>query len=290
MPATRSPLSRPLFIVGSGRSGTTLVLQLLVGHPEFAWISRLTDRFPAQPYFAALSRPRFSFDTRGLRPSVEVRRTLTYCGVTTEQLRAKGAPLGADDLEDAVAEKLHAVVRGHCRSMGRSRFISKSTENAMRIELLLAAFPDARFIHVLRNGYAVCSSLMRVNWWPDLELWWLGSTPSEWEAAGKDPYHLAGLHWSRQVKAALGAREKLDETNYFEVRYEDLLENPRESVQRMLGFAGLEWSTGFDRHFSGIRVDSQNSDAWRSKLNRDQLDAVNNAASPLLEELGYGPV
>jgi hypothetical protein len=221
---------------------------------------------------------------------VEVRRTLAYCGATTSQLRAKGAPLDAEDLTVEVAERLQAVVSGHCRAMGRPRFISKSTENTMRIPYLLAAFPDARFIHVLRNGYAVCSSLMRVNWWPDLQLWWLGRTPSDWEADGNDPYHLAGLHWSRQVSAALQARDQLDASNYLEVRYEDLLDKPRESVQRMLDFAGVSWTSGFERHFGAIRVDSRNSNAWRSKLDRAQIDAVNVAASPLLESLGYGPI
>ena len=49
-------IARPVFILGTGRSGTTLFLNVLAFHPDFTWFSTFSKRFPDHPSVAFLSR------------------------------------------------------------------------------------------------------------------------------------------------------------------------------------------------------------------------------------------
>ena len=53
---TDRSLKNSLFILGTGRSGTTIVFRMLASHPELGWFSNYEERFPRVPQFALASR------------------------------------------------------------------------------------------------------------------------------------------------------------------------------------------------------------------------------------------
>lgn len=279
----------PILVVGSGRSGTTLTLNLLSRHPQLAWIPVSVDRFPQLPVLAFLSRPTPLSKTRLLRPSSESKNFLSYCGVTPERLRQGRRSLTAADMTDEVRRRLRSQVDKVTRTMGRSRLVLKSTGNTMRIPYLLAAFPQSQVVHVVRDGRAVAHSLMNVGFWPNQEIWWLGSTPAEWIRANPEasPYTLAARHWKRQLETARQAREALGPAQFFEVRYEKLLADPGCVVKDLLSWAGLDGDVNALSLIMRHRIDSPRAEAWRSEMARSDIAAVEAEAGNLLADLGY---
>jgi len=284
---SNTPSIRPIFIVGSGRSGTTLLFRLLQGHPSLAWISRLTDRFPALPFLSAFSRIPALRQWRPFQPSTDAIRAYAHCGLTDDMLRRKGASLTAQDADPASTERLRRMVASHAQWMGRDRFVNKSTMNTMRVGLLLHAFPDARFVHIVRNGYAVTNSLVRVAWWPDTHLWWMDTTPRRWEENGGDPYELAARNWSRQVGEIMGAKSLVPAAQYFECRYERLITDTDSLLDELLRFCDLERNPAFDAHARAIAVRPGNEDKWRDQLDAAALETIARCAGDMLRALGY---
>jgi len=131
---------QPVFVVGSGRSGTTILYKLLVGHADLAWISNLTDLYPQFPQLSILSRIPGRRRFPHLWPSAEAIQVYEYCGVM-EKLRQKRESLVESDVTEEARSRLQYVVRSHMRWMGRRRFINKNTENTMRIRYLKEVFP-----------------------------------------------------------------------------------------------------------------------------------------------------
>jgi hypothetical protein len=278
------PALRPIFVFGSGRSGTTLLFDLLHAHPDVAWVSRLTDRIPSLPQQALLSRSRLLRRSPLFQPSTDAIGTYRHCGITVDLLKAKGTSLTEDDVTEESARRLRGVVRAHARAMGKPRFINKSTMNAMRIRMIHRIFPDAYFVHILRNGYAVASSLVRVKWWPDADIWWLGTTPRQWQG---DQSELAAMNWKRQVGEILEQKPRIPKGQFVECRYEELLSDPAGLVRRIADHCGLEWSDSYASVVGGKSIDPRNRDKWKDQLGADAKQTIRRVAGDLLEELGY---
>lgn len=277
----------PVFIFGSGRSGTTLLFELLRRHPEVAWVSRLTDRFPALPPLALASRSRLLRRFRPFQPSTDSINWYRHCGVTVEMLRHKGASLTEDDVTPSIRKRLRRAADAQVRWMGGRRFMNKSTMNTMRIRMIHDVFPEARFVHIIRNGYAVASSLVRVRWWPDADIWWLGTTPRRWEAEGGDPYELAARNWRRQVTEILDNQSAIPAAQFLECRYEDLIAGTRPLLRRIAAFCDMEWSDRYERALDEVPVVARNTDKWREQLDDHAKRVVTEEAGDLIARLGY---
>ena len=182
---------KPVFVIGSERSGTTLAYDLLARHSDFAWFSNWTNLFPSVPQLALLSRlptknvPNFLMQRRlWPEPTMEGSEIHMCCGIY-ESLWEKQRVLGEDDVNAATAARFASIIDQHLRWQGRPRFCHKNVNNSMRVKYLMAIFPDAKFIHVIRNGMAVALSLSNVAFWDEMDLWWADFTPQDSGCSGK---------------------------------------------------------------------------------------------------------
>jgi hypothetical protein len=229
-------LCEPIFIVGCGRSGTTLLGKLFGLHPLLKYIN--------EPYdlWAAIDS---ATDFIQVYSRGESHCLLDGASVTTaarERFR-----------------RLLAAPRG-------VRTVEKSPINALRIGYLNELAPDARFVHILRDGVDVSRSIermasvaRRVVFRPPINDWW-GAGEAKWyilmqdgRAAGYYPEEVGELttdaqrgayEWllsMREVDAwrtTLGAR-------YVELRYPDLTDDPTGSLRSIMGQLGIpcfeEW-------------------------------------------------
>ena len=168
-------VDRPVFVIGTGRSGTTLTMSLLGHHPSFAWFSSFQERF-RMPRLGWLSRVH---STPGLRRFLNLRSRyiprpieaywmLDEC---TNGLFTQRRNLTVEDATPAVCESFRGSAARQLRMQGKPRFLAKYT-GVPRIQFTQRAFPDARFVHVLRDGRAVVNSLIRVPWWVGDESTW----------------------------------------------------------------------------------------------------------------------
>ena len=290
---TAAKIDRPVFVIGCGRSGTTLLFKLLSRHPDLAWFSNYSDWYPDRPWLAALGRlwdlpylgPKIAGRIPGLLFSHESINLYLHCGIHS-LIWEKGASLTEADLTPQAAECFRTLVAKHLAYRGKTRFANKDTNNCMRIRYLKAIFPDALFIHILRDGRAVSSSLKHVDWWPDLPLWWAGFTPREWAESGKAPIELCALHWRREVDEIRAAIPYLESGSYIEVRYEDLTADPFGHMRRLIEFCDLPWSPRYEAALRKFRIDNRDY-KWATQLSEREQEILAAALADRLELLGY---
>jgi hypothetical protein len=285
--------SGPLFIVGAPRSGTSLLYKLLCLHPQAVWISNWSRRLPGVAAVAGLNRvaPRFPATRRSvwfgsdaanayvygrrralwerLYPMpVEGEPVYRHCGI--------GEGLTGGRSEDAQAARLRRTFAALRRWSGGRVLISKRIANNQRIPFLSAAFPTARFLHLIRDGRAVAYSLRRVDWWDEGVVWWYGDTPRRWCEQGGDPWELAAAHWVRELASVGEGLAAVAPERQLELRYEELVGEPIAVLQRVAGFAGLADDPRWVAELGRLRYPNKN-EAWREHLapaTRERVEAI----------------
>ncbi len=167
-----------------------------------------------------------------LRPSEAGNIYHNYCGFDSSR------KMTADDLRPEVEDRFKSVIEEHLRATGKPRFMNKQTANSQRIEVIDKMFPDACYVHIIRDGRAAANSLLRVDWWDGTDIWWLDGKPEKWVEMGREPIELCALQWQRDVQEIL-AYKTLFEDRYLEIKYEDLVRDTRGVVGDVLCFSGL---------------------------------------------------
>jgi hypothetical protein len=297
--------SAPLFILGAPRSGTSLLYKLLCLHPEAVWISNWSRRAPGVAAVAGLNRVASRFPAtrrsvwfgsdganayvygrrRALRERlypmpVEGEPVYRHCGI------AEG-PTGGRS-EDAQGDCLRRAFAGLRRWSGGRVLVSKRIANNQRIPFLSAAFPTARFVHLIRDGRAVAYSLTRVDWWEDGVVWWYGDTPRRWRERGGDPWELAAIHWVRELASIGEGLGAVAPERRLELRYEELVGEPVAVLRRVADFAGLADDPGWVAELSRLRYPNKN-EAWRERLAPAARDRVETIQREELLRLGLAP-
>lgn len=214
--APGQPAKPPVFILGVPRSGTTLLRTLLDSHsqiacgPETPWLGGHQPRSVMRLWQALRDEP------------------WGYC-----------ASYGMDRaVVDVAAGKFVAhLMQEYARSKGKARWAEKTPDNALYVDFLLALFPDARSIHLMRNGLdvAVSTSVVeehRKGISSFLERF-LGLGPGV-PPVENNPFNalLKWSHWDRLIERSLRRREHLD------VNYERLVADPEGTLREVLGFIG----------------------------------------------------
>lgn len=237
-----TPAAGVVFVVGCGRSGTTLVYDLITGHPDTAWISNYSDRWPPAAIVARRwIRPVVSAVDRAIPRPVAVRPVEGYDTWDRAVGGGRDGELTKADLTSAEATAMHQMVASHIRLSGASLFVNKNTRNTRRVGYLAAAFPGARWVHVVRDPRAVARSLDRVAFWPSSPAWWRGAAMVRDEiAAGQDSFTLGAECWTAEVSAAGRGLAAVAPEHQIEVRYEDLVADPGAELRRLASFLDID--------------------------------------------------
>lgn len=283
-------IDRPLFVVGCGRSGTTLLYQMLCTHPDLAWFSTYTTRWPRVPQMAAASRlypvlRRRGVERRGLPLPSEGYRL--WDSIRPPAVRELNTPLTENDVAVGERDRAEALVMRHLRYQGKRRFINKNTRNVRRIRYVNGLFPDAHFIHILRDPRATTASLLNVQWWPDLPIWCFENrTPREWVAQGQPEETMAAEVWRQEVETALEHKRAIPSARYLELRYEDLISQRELVLTRILEFVGLQWSPGFRQALESFPIRNSNV-KYQNQLSPSQILEIERVTGPVAASLGY---
>ena len=287
-------IQKPIFILGSGRSGTTLLYNLLSVHPDLCWFSNITDAHASFPHLAFLHRvldiPLFGHsvikyiigstsEDRILFPSEGVNIYHSYAGF----VRDRKTTFRDMRIEDA--EKFKYSIAIHLMATGRHRFISKQNANTQRIGILRKMFPDAYFVHIIRDGRAVAYSLSQAYWWPDIRLWWLhGQKPSEVKKYKKHPIELCAVHWSHNIQEIQSYRSILGD-RYIEVRYESLIRDVHTIMSQVLKQCELKLDSRYMNVLPRVLPDMNMK--WRHDLSINDQHRLTKTVRPTLSALGY---
>ena len=292
-------MNNVVFLIGAGRSGTTLLYKLLALHSEIGVITnhdqRLAAFSPGGLFLRAIRHhPGFKkslwFSEGGnayFRPGLK--RILPY-PVEGESVYTRcGVPLvieSPDDLADNVGACLRKSFARLGALHGGKVFLTKRTANNRRLEWLRRVFPEARFINLIRDGREVAHSLATVKWWDDHVVWWAGKTPRELEDEGWDRLRVCAKNWVEEVGSLEKGVQGLPSDNRLDVRYEDLLTRPTEVMQEMLAFMGLGASDAFLEVVQSLGLRNREP-KWRSNWDDEQERLVTDIEQDLLMKHGY---
>lgn len=287
------------FLIGTGRCGSTLLYEVLARHPQVGFVSNWDDRSALTPRF--LRRNAGKIYRLTTVPRLEKRRLRVRPCEAQRALSREVSPavvdpfrdLTADDVTPWLAERLRHFFAKRAAEQRVDRFIHKFTLWP-RAAFLHEIFPEARFVHIVRDGRAVANSHLQMTWWRGHlgpSRWKLGPLPSpyreEWEKEGRSLVHLAGIGWQIQMDAFEIARAAVPAEQWLEVRYEDLLADPRKYVDVVLEFLGLPWTRQFERGFARHVFRPGRLDAFRRDLTAEQLELLTRTLSPHLHRYGY---
>jgi omega-hydroxy-beta-dihydromenaquinone-9 sulfotransferase len=293
--------SRPLFVVGAPRSGTSLAYRALSLHPQAAYISNWLGRKPNLPVLSLLNRvPRlmpgvrsrywfgenssdaYRYGTR--RPLLE--RVFPAPIEGGPVFEACGMREAQPPAEAAQASSLRAAFAALTRYGGGTTVVSKRIMNNRRLAFLAEVFPGARFVSIVRDGRAVAYSLSRVNWWEESDLWWFGGTPKQWREQGGDPWEACARTWVEEVRVIESGLAGLDPERVLRVSYEAMVANPLAELGGMARFCGLGESGAWTDSLGRLQFPNRN-EAWRRKLDAEVVARIEGFQEAELRRLGY---
>ena len=262
-PGRSARLERPVLMYGMPHSGTSVAMRLFASHPDVANLSEANTILQPQGYF-------------DFREGETVR---TAAEATPQETR-----------------RLHQRFEFQRQRRGKARFINKSPMNSVRLDFLRAVFPDAYFIHIIRDGRGVINSLVnehpedevnahnrlpverRVNPFP-------GPKPANWRSLLRDDIiEQFALQWNEVVGFALAEEKRLG-LNVIHLKYEDLAADNRGSMEKLFEFAGIRTDPQTLAHLRE-KVDNRNV-KWKKRLGPEDQERINRIIGPLQKELGY---
>jgi hypothetical protein len=283
----------PIFIVGVGRSGSSIFHEILSNHPHTAWLSQFSERYPQKPsinrnLLKIIDYPIFGkFLKKYFKPEEAYNFWNFYCNGFDVPCR----DLFSEDVTKRAKLKLRQIM-SELTTKKRNRLLFKIT-GWPRIGYLKEIFEDARFIHIIRDGRAAAYSLTNVDWW-----WgWRGphnwrwgelslKQKNEWESHNKSFIALAALEWKILMDAFEESKKKLENSEYLEVRYENLCSNPLKVIKKVTDFCGLTWTKEFEIAVNNFRLTNFN-DKWKEDLNEVQKNDLQNILQEYLTKYEY---
>ena len=200
------------FVVGMNRSGTTLLRMMLDAHPELT--------IPPETHFVPdviKACRRSGAKPEDVLEAMKSHREWGDFGFGDEEmldlLRGRGRTLEPGDA-------LRAFYEAYAAREGKPRWGEKTPRYVGKMRQIQAALPEARFVHVVRDGRDVALSV-------------LDRTVRDLSAVD------VGKRWKRKIQKARDAAPKLD--HYIEVRYEDLILDTEPTMRRICEFIELGW-------------------------------------------------
>lgn len=267
-----------IIVHGPGRSGTTLLYNILALHPSLAWVSGYVDRFPRQPSLAWLNRlndiPLLERWSRGRgkwpRPAEAYGFWNAYFpGFSDPENRPQTSP---DDAPDAAVQAINRVTS----YAGKPRFITKITGHS-RVQELDRVFEDPAVVYINRDPRAVVMSYYKQRW---------GYKRRPQEFAARPPRRLLTEYVERYQTYAREAR-RLRRFRYHAVRYEDLVARPERTLRGVLAHTGLPADERFDEVVESWSLRRGTNQAWRKHLSEEDATYLDALLAEECARLGY---
>ncbi|UCD78998.1 MAG: sulfotransferase [Desulfobacterales bacterium] len=263
----------PIFIVGAPRSGTNIFYRTMAKHPDLAWISNITKKVPAS---LLLTRILMMFRSDH-RPTEGNNIWQKFIGDDDESL-------GRKDVTRAARKFLHKVVRNNLQLFNKPRFLNKCPGNSVRIEFLKEIFPDAIFIHLIRDGRAAAYSIMRSRLKHNGSYW--SVKPPGWQDLLKLPLvDACALQWKMIVESVLQSAAKLPPEQYVEVKYEDFVVRPAETLKHVAAKCDLIWQDNLLQSITGGMEDRNFK--WLTGMRDEDKHTLNELLGDFMKQLGY---
>jgi hypothetical protein len=265
-------VSAPFFIVGSARSGTTLLRLILNAHPDVAVPPE--SRFVVELFTGGNEVDADAF----------LRRLGAHHRFHTWELPIEAV---RDEIGDATrlayAAAVGAAFTAYARVQGKSRWGDKTPRYVQHIPLLAGLWPAARFIHLIRDGRDVARSYADVPFGP--------------KTVGK-----AARLWAVRVRTGITDGRRLEQGRYLEINYEDLVDDAEGETKDICDFLELDFDPGMldyterargsvlpraSMYNPNVTQKPSRTRSWRESMAPRQVEIFEAVAGEVLSELGY---
>lgn len=241
-------IKQPIFLVGAERSGTTLLRLMLSHHPEISWcqefeytVDLISDNGTLpnlDNYYEWLETHRI-FQARNFK----IDPNLNYIQLVNSFLEQQ--------LERDQKNLIGATVHRH-------------------FDRLLKIWPDARFIHLIRDARDVARSCIGMGWagnvWTGVERWL--EAEELWNSLQKN----------------------ISSERYIQITYEDLIVQPKEILTEICQFMGLSYDAAMLNYSDNTTYEAPNPkliQQWQKKLSQEEIQLIESRTSDILEKRGY---
>jgi hypothetical protein len=265
----------PVFIGGHPRSGTTLLGDLIGAHsdcictPESQFKISVYRRQNLQrahepdiPKIAGLIGKHWRFRIWGV----------DIAGIPYREIRS---------YRDLILWMVKAYAENNSRPHA-GMWIDHTPANIQFTGTLAEIFPEARFIHLVRDGRAVAASIIPLDW-------------------GANTIDRAAYSWMEFISCGIAAEASLGHERILRVSYEDLLREPQSTLERICFFLNLQDQprmtegggfrvpgyTARQHSLLGRKPDAQRAHAWEKRFTPRQIEIFESIAGDLLSSLGY---
>lgn len=242
---------RFIYVGGVARSGTTYIKNVLDSHSNISCGHELK----LEPLMASM---------RKLWWTKEMSTQLLSAGITENKL----------DQSFSVFAAMYVLLNRHDK---KGRIASKTPHLSTEFATFHRWFPQAKFIHVLRDCRAVVSSLLRQRWIdltdPKSGLVWYCK-----DAVG------ASRYWRHILETTQREEAQIPKSQYYTIRYEDLVANPEATLKAMFEFLEEPWEP---QVLQKNPVHAESLTQWRALLNEQQLQEIQAMCGELMSSLGY---
>jgi hypothetical protein len=210
----------------------------------------------------------------------DVRRVVEW-DLPLDKVRARlhdGMPVGA---------AIGAVYAVYAEERGKRRWGDKTPMYMQNLRLLERLFPDALFVHLIRDGRDAALSFLAMPRGIVTETWMHPRTAADF-----------ACQWHTEVAAARRLGHRVG-SRYLEVRYESLVDDVEAVLRRICGFAGLEYEADMVDYAGNVDVSAKPHQQrltkpptkgvrdWRTEMSAGDVAAFERVAGDLLRELGY---
>lgn len=275
---TGSLSCHPLLVLSSGRAGTTLLRSMLVAGGDLAIPPESQVMRTAIRRYLALQHIGWEDISRLIIALFESSTNFDLWGVDLQPVHAAvfNVPPGDRSLA-AIIDRVYLQYAAE-RFPRAEVWGDKSPINTLHLPLIHRAFPQARYLHLLRDGRDVIASM----------------------ADRGRSIEVATRRWKVSVRQVLALEPRLSRSQFMEARYEDLVSRPEDTLKRICSFVGIQYTASmlefwrlpttiehkhYDHHRNlGRPLFTDSIGSWTDRLSASQKEYVSRIAG-LLERL-----
>lgn len=259
--------NKPIFIIGTSRSGTNILYKLFTSHKDTAYFENNSSRFYKKPYMFRFIPLLIKYQ----KLKYKIDRPKTSEGWVWDRFYTPLQHLNESHATDDVKNYYFNAISNQLKAFNATRFVGSNPRNCMRIKWLNHMFPNAYYIIITRDTKSVINSMYQVitkkrKKWGKKFL----EPPSTLRGYGhikkilgeNDSDFQTCLDWYKLYKNTLNNDLQLVNERTIHVKYEDFVKDSQNTIKTLYDFTELKW---YDELNSLIpeHVDLTRNERWK---------------------------